>query len=103
MAAWPGLHNWARPSMQEGQVPQVGRKLITTWSPGARSVTPGPVSTTTAEASWPSTMGFWRSRSPLMTERSEWQRPAAAIFTSTSSRPGGSSSMVSMRSGRVSA
>jgi hypothetical protein len=28
-------------------------------------------------------------RSPLMTERSEWQSPAAAIFTSTSPWPGG--------------
>ena len=38
-----------------------------------------------------------------MTERSEWQIPAAMIRTSSSPVPGGSSSSSSMRSGRVSA
>ena len=53
------------------------------------------------DASWPSTMGITRGRSPLMTERSEWHSPAAAIFTSTSPGPGASSSIVSMLIGLV--
>ena len=38
-----------------------------------------------------------RGREPSITDRSEWQRPAAAILTRTSPRPGGarSSSMIS--------
>src|SRR3954454_22294665 len=39
--------------------------------------------------------GHWSGRLPLITERSEWQRPAAATLTSTSPGPGGSSSSVS--------
>ncbi len=48
----------------------------------------GPKLATTPEASWPSAIGMGRGRSPLMPERSEWQTPAAAIFTSTSPGPG---------------
>ena len=35
------------------------------------------------EDSWPRTIGSGRGRSPLITDRSEWQSPAAPIFTST--------------------
>jgi hypothetical protein len=45
--------------------------------------------------------GVGRGRLPSITERSEWQRPAAAIFTNTSPRPGSASSTSSMVSGRV--
>ncbi|KAG1165183.1 hypothetical protein G6F35_018930 [Rhizopus arrhizus] len=74
---------------------------MATWAPGFRSVTPGPVSTTSPEDSWPSTMGTPRGRSPLITDRSEWHSPAALIFTSTSPVPGGSSSISVMLNGRV--
>jgi peptide/nickel transport system substrate-binding protein len=39
-----------------------------------------------------------RGRSPLITDRSEWHSPAAPIFTSTSPRPGRSSSTSAIRS-----
>ena len=42
-----------------------------------------------AAASCPSTIGSGRGRLPSITERSEWQRPAARILTSTSPGPGG--------------
>src|ERR1035441_3266955 len=50
-------------------------------------------------ASWPSTIGVGRGRLPSITERSEWQRPAAPIFTSTSPWPGSSSSTSSIANG----
>ena len=102
-AAAPGSQSAGRPSAQGMQWPQLGMNTMTTWSPRARSVTPSPTSSTTPAASWPSAIGIGRGRSPLMTERSEWHRPAAPILTSTSSRPGGSSSTVSIESGFVSA
>src|SRR5450759_2544618 len=70
------------------QWPQLGANTSATWSPRRKSTTPGPSSSTMPDASWPNTMGITRGRSPLMTERSEWHRPAAAIFTSTSPGPG---------------
>src|SRR5690625_3592408 len=85
--------------MQGSQHPQLGTNTMTTWSPTARLLTPGPSSSTTPDASWPSTMGRPRGRSPLITERSEWHRPAAPILTSTSPGPGGSRVMVSMVTG----
>ena len=83
-----------RPSAHGGQWPQLGTNTITTWSPRFRSVTPSPSASTMPDASWPSAIGIGRGRSPLITERSEWHRPAAAIFTSTSPGPGGASSSV---------
>jgi hypothetical protein len=56
-----------------------------------------------AAASCPSAMGTGRGRSPLITDKSEWQRPAALIPTRTSPSPGGSSSSSSTISGRLSA
>ena len=38
------------------------------------------------------TIGVGRGRVPLMTERSEWHKPAARIRTNTSPCPGGSRS-----------
>ena len=46
-----------------------------------------------------STMGRGRAREPLITDKSEWQTPAPAIFTRTSLGLGGSSSISSMDSG----
>ena len=99
--AAPAVHNAGRPSAHGTQCPQLGTKTSTTWSPFARSSTPSPSASTMPAASWPSSMGVGRGRSPLMTERSEWHSPAAAIFTSTSPRPGGLSSTSSIASGRV--
>jgi hypothetical protein len=76
---------------------------MTTWSPGTRSGTSSPTSSTTPADSWPSAIGIGRGRSPLMTDRSEWHSPAAAIRTSTSPRPGPSSSTVATRSGLLAA
>jgi hypothetical protein len=45
-------------------------------------------------------MGIGRGRSPLITDRSEWQSPAATTLISTSPGPGGSSSSLSILSGR---
>src|SRR6476661_1947290 len=60
---------------------------------------PSPTSSTIAAASWPSAIGIGRGRSPLITERSEWHKPAATILISTSSRPGGARSTVVMTRG----
>jgi hypothetical protein len=49
------------------------------------------------------TMGTGRGRMPSIPDRSEWQRPAAAISISTSPGPGGSNSTSSTTSGRLSA
>ena len=102
-ATAPGSQSAGRPSAQGRQCPQLGMNTMTTCSPRARSATPSPTSSTTPAASWPSAIGSGRGRSPLITDRSEWQRPAAPIRTSTSSRPGGSSASVSIDSGSVSA
>ncbi|MCY1547264.1 hypothetical protein D9M68_833100 [compost metagenome] len=101
LAAAPGSHSAGRPSMQGLQQPQLGTNTMATWSPGFRSVTPGPASTTSPDDSCPSTIGTPRGRSPLMTDRSEWHSPAALIRTSTSPKPGGSSSISAMLNGRV--
>ncbi len=101
LAAAPGSHRAGRPSMQGTQWPQLGTKTRATGSPRRRSSTPGPTSSTRPAASCPSAMGMGRGRSPFTMERSEWHRPAAAIFTSTSPGPGESSSTVSMATGRV--
>ena len=53
-----------------------------TWSPTLRSVTPSPTSATTPAASWPSTIGGGSGKVPLVADRSLWQTPQAAIFTS---------------------
>ena len=58
-----------------------------------------PAAATTPAASCPSAMGTGRGRSPLMTDRSEWHRPAAAIRTSTSPWRGGASSSSASASG----
>src|SRR5262245_12981875 len=100
LAAAPGSQSAGRPSEQGSQWPQLGTNTMTTWSPFFRSSTPGPISSTMPAASWPSAIGVGRGRSPLITDRSEWQRPAAAIFTSTSPWPGPSRSISSIESGR---
>ena len=54
-------------------------------------------------ASCPSSIGVGRTRLPSTTDRSEWQTPAASMRTSSSSAPGGASSMSAMVMGRESA
>src|SRR5258707_6321099 len=56
---------------------------------------PAPTSTISPDPSWPSTIGTGRGRSPLISDRSEWQRPAPPTLTNTSPSPGGSSSISS--------
>ena len=99
-AAAPGSHSAGRPSAQGTQWPQDGMNTITTWSPTSRSRTPSPSCSTMPAASWPSAIGSGRGRSPLMTDRSEWQSPAALIATRTSPGPGASSSISSTERGR---
>ncbi len=53
----PRLHRLDRPEAHQRQVPQAGRKLATTWSPGATRLTPGPTASTRPEPSWPPTIG----------------------------------------------
>src|SRR6202044_3903624 len=84
-----GSQSAGRPEAHGPQRPQLGTNTSTTWSPAWRSVTPSPTASTIPAASWPSAMGVGRGREPSITDRAEWQRPAAAIFTWTSPRPGG--------------
>src|SRR6185437_4193403 len=92
MALNPELQRFWWPVEQYRQVPQLGMKLQTTWSPEATLVTPGPTDSTTPAASWPPTMGKRTGVSPSMTPRSEWQRPAAATLIRTSPAFGSSTS-----------
>ena len=46
------------PLRHSGQSPQGHIQALATWSPGLTRVTPGPISTTTPEASWPATIGM---------------------------------------------
>ena len=101
LLAAPGSHSAGRPSMHGMQPPQLGMNTSTTRSPARRSVTPAPHSTTSPAASCPSTIGTGRGRSPEITDRSEWHRPAARMRTSTSPAPGGSSSTSCTRRGKL--
>lgn len=75
--------------------PVVLAQHVTKWYGPRRAVTD------VSFAIEPSAMGVGRGRLPSITERSEWQTPAAAIFTNTSPRPGSANSTSSMVSGRV--
>src|SRR3972149_950836 len=55
-----------------------------TWSPVFTPPTPGPISSTTPEISWPRTAGSGNFTSPLTTCRSVWQTPHAVTLTRTS-------------------
>ncbi len=81
--ARPGPPGTARTRRRRGRTP--GRR-------GRRARTrsrPRRVSTTSPAASWPSAIGITRGRLPLMTDRSEWQSPAARTLISSSPGPGG--------------
>ena len=54
-----------------------GRRRAPRGRPAAKPSTPAPASTTSPAASWPSAIGITRGREPSITERSEWQSPAA--------------------------
>ena len=61
---------------------------MTTWSPGFTDRTSLPTASTTPAPSWPRTDGAFHGMVPLMTDRSEWQTPAAPMATRTSVGPG---------------
>ena len=76
------------PLRQNSQWPQKTDRHEITWSPGFRYVTSAPTCSTTPADSWPRTTGIGVGYAPSMKCRSLWQRPAAAVRTSTS-RPRG--------------
>src|SRR5215472_11647894 len=86
------------PSRQLRHCPHHGQP-ITTLSPTATSVTPGPTSATMPAPSWPSTPGGGKGRSPSRVIASVWHTPVATICTRTSPGPGGSSSTSSTLNG----
>jgi hypothetical protein len=103
----PLSHRFCLPLAQDGQRPQEGMNEVTTWSPTASSVTPGPTSITTPAPSWPrmigyccqpsiSTMAGSMAMSPVTMCSSEWHMPLAVNFTRTSPALGGSSSISSI-------
>ena len=77
-------HRLEWPRAHDGHCPQAGMKPNTTWSPGARPVTPGPTSSTTPAPSWPPMIGNTPPRSPVTRCSSEWHMPEAASLTRTS-------------------
>ena len=89
----PTSHRFECPVAQGGHFPQAGTKPSTTWSPGARPVTPGPTSSTTPAPSWPPMIGRGTGMSPVSRCSSEWHMPDAASLIRTSPSLGGSSSM----------
>ena len=91
-AAAPGSHNAGRPSAHGRHAPQLGTKAKTTWSPTENS-TPSPQASTTPAASCPMTIGIGLGLVPSITDRSEWQSPAAPTRTRISPAPGAASSM----------
>ncbi|AEH54355.1 hypothetical protein BCO26_2297 [Heyndrickxia coagulans 2-6] len=101
--AAPVSHNAGRPSLHGRHSPQLGTNTHTTWSPGARSVTPSPVLTTSPAASCPSAIGKGRGLLPFTTDKSEWHKLVAFILISTSPCCGSSSSNVSILIGLLAA
>ena len=86
------------PALHARQVPQLARVATTTWSPTLTERTSAPTASTTPAPSWPRTTGGGNGIVRLMTDRSEWQTPAAPIPTRTSLGPGSrteSSSVIS--------
>ena len=57
MRVAPTSHRLECPRAHDGHFPHAGMNPNTTWSPGARSVTPGPTSSTTPAPSWPPMIG----------------------------------------------
>src|SRR5690606_12256931 len=77
-------------------------KEVSTWSPGASSVTPSPTSTTMPAPSWPRTSGNGNAIVPFVADRSLWQTPQAFISTSTSPAWGFCTVIVSTTTGALS-
>src|SRR5947209_1813854 len=95
-----GSHSVGRPARHWAQMPQEGTNEKATWSPSCRPRTSFPTASTTPAPSCPSTTGQRPSPSnPSARFTSEWQTPAAATRTSTSSARGGSSSTFSTATG----
>src|SRR5690606_22244179 len=75
---------------------------VSTWSPGARSVTPPPTSTTMPAPSWPRTSGNGKATVPFVADRTLWQTPQALISTSTAPAWGFCTVIVSTTTGALS-
>ncbi|ORW59254.1 hypothetical protein AWC20_09910 [Mycobacterium parmense] len=108
----PASHRYSIPEAHQRHRPQTATNEVTTWSPGANRVTPGPTSTTTPDPSCPpmvgdiavaspgpSVFGGGASR-PWRMCSSEWHSPVAARRTRTSPARGGSRSISSTDQGR---
>src|SRR5215472_1210400 len=103
-ARTPGVwQRWGRPVRQNSHSPQNADRQVTTWSPGRTYVTSEPTASTTPADSWPMTRGVVAGYLPSMKWRSLWQRPAAAVRTSTSWGRGASTatSVISSQPGQV--
>src|SRR5579885_601294 len=92
------MHQVGWPVAQARHVPQLAMVAITTWSPGFTDRTAEPTDSTMPAPSWPRTDGAFQGMVPLMTDRSEWQTPAASILTFTSVGPGSATSSLSVTS-----
>src|SRR5258708_15088350 len=85
----PRSHRLRRPAWHGGHFPQEGMKDSTTWSPMARSSTPGPTSMTMPAPSCPPHQGKPGMRMPpVIRWWSEWHMPDASIWIFTSSLRG---------------
>src|SRR5690606_19902255 len=98
----PWSHSWGRPLWQKRQRPHMLTKEVSTWSPGARPVTPSPTSATMPAPSWPRIRGRGKAIVPLVAERSLWHTPQAFISTSTSPAWGFCTVIVSTTTGALS-
>ena len=91
-------HQLGWPVLQARHAPQLARVAITTWSPGLTDFTSEPTDSTTPAPSCPMTVGAGNGIVPSMTDKSEWQTPAAAMRTRTSLGPGWRTSSASVTS-----
>src|SRR5436305_4527004 len=86
-------HRLVRGSRQCTHLRHWGENSVTTWSPGATSVTSSPTASTTPAPSCPSTAGAYPDGSaPEAVYMSVWHTPQACSRTSTSRAFGASSS-----------
>ena len=82
------MHQVGWPVEHARHTPQLARVAMTTWSPTFTDLTDEPTASTMPAPSWPSTAGGFHGMVPLITERSEWQTPAAWTETFTWVGPG---------------
>ena len=90
----PRSHRFCIPEAHQRHRPQPGRNDITTWSPTDQPGVLGPTASTMPEPSWPPAKGRMPGgRSPVHMWSSEWHRPEAASFSSSSPWRGSSRSI----------